>query len=402
MMDSFDDYNIITKEEIRELKETISNQDISSATKTIKEYLEQQDRVELNIAVTGESGSGKSTFVNAFRGLGDEDEGSAETGVVETTMEPKAYHHPKYQNVNLWDLPGIGTPNFKADEYLKQVQFERYDFFIIIASERFRECHIQLAKEIMRMEKKFYFVRSKIDQDINNERHKSNFNQKKILDKISKNCINGLKGIGGMDDPVVFLISGHELSKYDFNLLQEQMEKELPQHKRHVLILSLPNITLEVNEKKKKALKKHILKVALVSGGAATVPVPCLSIAVDLGILAYEINKYCSTFGLDKKSLEKLCKESGQSLKTIESLKSSVWYKGSITTGIVLSQLRVAGLFVTGEVAERILSIIIPIIGSVVAGGISFVTAYYMLNKALNDIAEDARKVLIAAVNTSV
>ncbi|XP_073714540.1 interferon-inducible GTPase 5-like isoform X1 [Misgurnus anguillicaudatus] len=399
MMDSFDDYSIITEEEIKELKESISNQDITSATKTIKEYLEQQDRVELNIAVTGESGSGKSTFVNAFRGLGDEDEDSAETGVVETTMEPKAYHHPKYQNVKLWDLPGIGTPNFKADEYLKQVQFERYDFFIIIASERFRECHIQLAKEIMRMEKKFYFVRSKIDQDINNERHKRNFDQKKILDQIRENCINGLKAIGGMDDPVVFLISGRELSKYDFNLLQEQMENELPQHKRHVLILSLPNITLEVNEKKKKALKKHIVKVALVSGGVAAVPVPGLSIAVDLGILAYEINKYCSTFGLDKKSLKKLCEQSGQSLKTIESLITSVWYKGSIT-GMILTQLRLAALFVTGEVAERIFSII-PIIGSVVAGGISFVTVYYMLNKALNNIAEDARKVLIAAVNTS-
>jgi len=97
--------------------------------------------------VTGESGSGKSTFVNAFRGLGDEDEGSAETG----------------PNVKVWDLPGIGTPNFKADEYLELVQFERYDFFIIIASDRFRECHTQLAKEIMRMGKTFYFVCSKID-----------------------------------------------------------------------------------------------------------------------------------------------------------------------------------------------------------------------------------------------
>ncbi len=68
--------------------------------------------------MTGESGSGKSTFVNAFRGLGDEEEGSAPTGPVETTMKPEAYLHPKYKTVKVWDLPGIGTPSFKADEYL--------------------------------------------------------------------------------------------------------------------------------------------------------------------------------------------------------------------------------------------------------------------------------------------
>ncbi|XP_065138780.1 interferon-inducible GTPase 5-like [Paramisgurnus dabryanus] len=368
-----------------------------AASNTIKEYLKQQDRVELNIAVTGPSGSGKSTFVNAFRGLGDEDEDSAETDVVETTMEPKAYHHPKYQNVKLWDLPGIGTPNFKADEYLKDVQFERYDFFIIIASERFRECHIQLAKEIMRMGKKFYFVRSKIDQDINNESHKRNFDQKRILDKIRENCINGLKGIG-MDDPAIFLISGHDLSKYDFNLLQEQMEKELPQHKRHVLILTLPNITLDVNEKKKEALKKNIFKVALVSAVVAAVPVPGLSIAVDLSIIMYEVGKYCSVFGLDEKSLKNLCEQSGQSMETLQALITSVWYKGYLT-GSLLSELRDATLLVSEDAVERVFSFI-PMIGSVVAGGLSFATVYFMLNKALNDITEDARKVLMAAFQT--
>ncbi|XP_073714537.1 interferon-inducible GTPase 5 [Misgurnus anguillicaudatus] len=396
-MSLLDDFSTITEEEINELKETISNQDITSLIQTIKEYLKQQDRVELNIAVTGLFGSGKSTFVNAFRGLGDEDEDSAETGVVETTMEPKAYHHPKYQNVKLWDLPGVGTPNFEVDEYLKQVQFERYDFFIIIASERFRECHIQLAKEIMRMEKKFYFVRSKIDQDINNERHKRNFDQKRILDKIRENCVDALKGIG-MDDPAIFLISGHDLSKYDFNLLQEQMEKELPQHKRHVLILTLLNIILEINERKKEALKKNIVKVALVSGGAATVPVPGLPIAVDLSILAYEIGKYCSVFGLDEKSLKNLCEQSGQSMETLQALITSVWYKGYLT-GSLLNEMRDATLLVSEDAVERVLSFI-PIIGSVVAGGLSFTTVYSILNKALNEMAEDATKVLMAAIQT--
>ncbi len=186
-----DDFHMITQEDLEHIKELISTQDLPTAVNTIKEFLEKQDLVELNVGVTGESGSGKSTFVNAFRGLGDEEEGSAPTGPVETTMKPEAYLHPKYKTVKVWDLPGIGTPRFKADEYLKLVEFERYDFFIIIASERFRECHTQLAKEITRMGKKFYFVRSKIDSDIVAEKRKKNFNQKKTLESIREDCKKG-------------------------------------------------------------------------------------------------------------------------------------------------------------------------------------------------------------------
>jgi len=176
---------------LEDIKESIDTQDLPSAINTIKKYLDKQELEELNIGITGESGSGKSSFVNAFRGLGDEDEGSAKTGVVETTMEPEVYLHPKYNNVKVWDLPGIGTPNFKANEYLKLVNIERYDVFIIIAADRFRESHAQLAEEIIGMGKKFYFVRSKIDCSIAAEKRKANFDEKNTLRSIREDCENG-------------------------------------------------------------------------------------------------------------------------------------------------------------------------------------------------------------------
>ncbi|XP_067268079.1 interferon-inducible GTPase 5-like [Chanodichthys erythropterus] len=398
-MDMFENYCIITQEDLEDLKESISTQDLPSAINTIKEYLKQQDRVELNIGVTGESGSGKSTFVNAFRGLGDEDEGSAKTGPVETTMEPEVYLHPKYKNVNVWDLPGIGTPNFKADEYLELVQFERYDFFIIIASERFRECHTQLAKEIMRMGKKFYFVRTKIDSTITAEKRKKNFDLRKTLDTIREDCENGLKKIS-IKDPVVFLISGWELGKYDLNQLQERMEKELPQHKRHVLMLALPNITHEINEKKKKVFEDNIAKVAFLSAFVATVPIPGLSFAVDLAIVKEQTEMYYSAFGLDDTSLQKLCEKSGQSIEEMKSqMKSSLRF--GINPASILTLLGAASLAVAEDVVEYVVSLI-PIIGSVVAGGMSYMTVSTMLKRALNDIAEDARNVLMASLETEV
>ncbi|XP_073704208.1 interferon-inducible GTPase 5-like [Garra rufa] len=394
-----DDFYMITQEDLEDIKESISTQDLPTAVNTIKGFLEKQDLVELNVAVTGESGSGKSTFVNAFRGLGDDEEGSAKTGPIETTMEPEAYLHPKYKNVKVWDLPGIGTPNFKADEYLKLVEFERYDFFIIIASDRFRECHTKLAKEITRMGKKFYFVRSKIELSINAEKRKKNFDQKKTLDTIRENCENGLRK-ADIEDPVVFLISSFELGKYDFDLLQERMEQELPQHKRRVLMLALPNITLEINEKKKKVLQENILKVALLSALVATVPVPGLSVAVDLVIVTVEIEKYYSTFGLDDPSLQKLCESSGKTIEEFKSLMKSP-LRGGINPASVLSLVGAASLVVAENTVEYFVSVI-PLLGSLVAGGLSYMTVSTMLWRALNDIAEDAKNVLIASVQSEV
>ncbi|XP_052465383.1 interferon-inducible GTPase 5 [Carassius gibelio] len=400
-MAMFDDVDRITLEVLEHIKESISTQDLPTAVNTIKEVLEKQDLVELNIGVTGESGSGKSTFVNAFRDLGDEEEESAKTGPVETTMEPEAYFHPKYKNVKVWDLPGIGTPNFKANEYLKLVKFERYDIFIIIASDRFRECHILLAKEIVRMGKRFYFVRSKIDQSIDAEKKskKKSFDQKKTLDTIREDCEKGLKNIG-IEDPVVFLISSFELGNYDLNLLQERMEQELPQHKRLVLLLALPNITQEINEKKKKVLEENIGKVALLSALVATVPVPGLSAAVDLAIVTREIETYYSVFGLDDPSLQMLCERSGKTIEELKSLMKSPLI-GGINPASILSLASAESLVVSANTVKYVVSLI-PLLGSVVAGGLSYMTVSRMLKRALNDIAEDAKNVLMASVQTEV
>ncbi|XP_057211170.1 interferon-inducible GTPase 5-like [Triplophysa rosa] len=394
-----EEFCIIGQEELDEIKEALSTQDMPTAITKIKNVLEQQDRVELNIGVTGESGSGKSSFVNAFRGIGDEEKGSAQTGPVETTMQTQVYLHPKYENVKVWDLPGIGTPNFKANEYLEQVQFERYDFFIIIASDRFRECHTQLAKEIMRMGKKFYFVRSKIDSNILAESRKKSFDQEKTLNTIREDCETELTKIG-IEASVVFLISCFELGKYDFNLMQERMEKELPQHKRHVLMLAIPNITLEINERKKKALEENISRVALLSAGVATIPLPGLSVFVDLAIVNNEIEKYYSVFGLDDPSLQMLCERSGKTIEELKNVMKSPLHLGINPTALI-GLLGAASLYVSENAVEYVCSLV-PVLGTMVAGGMSYLTISKMLKKALNELAEDAKNVLIASLETEV
>jgi len=201
-------------------------------------------------------------------------------------------------------------------------------------------------------------------------------------------------------DPDVFLISSWELEKYDFNLLEEKIEADLPQHKRDVLLLALPNITLEINEKKKKSQMKSIAMVAFLSACVAAVPVPGLSIAVDSAIIIKETERYFNVFGLDDKSLQKLCEKSGKSIGHFKSLMKSP-LRGGINPASVFTLLSAASLALAGDAVEYAVSFI-PIIGSVIAGGMSFCTVSVMLHKALNDIAEDARNVLLDSVQTEV
>lgn len=175
-----------------EVKTALQNNDQALAVEKIKEYLEKEKNTPLNIAITGDSGAGKSTFVNAMRGIDNWDEGAAPTGCVETTMEVTPYPHPNYPNVTFWDLPGVGTISFPADKYLEHVGFEKFDFFIIISESRFTENDVKLAQEIQKMGKKFYYVRSKIDIDLNNAKeNQREFDAEKTLTQIRKYCTEG-------------------------------------------------------------------------------------------------------------------------------------------------------------------------------------------------------------------
>uniref|UniRef100_A0A668S030 IRG-type G domain-containing protein n=1 Tax=Oreochromis aureus TaxID=47969 RepID=A0A668S030_OREAU len=235
--------NIPERESLtREMKTALQHTDRPSDVGKIMESL-QDNNTQLNIAITGESGSGKSTFVNALRELSDGDEGAAPTGVTETTSEVKPYPHPNYPNVTFWDLPGIGTTKFPADKYLELVGFEKFDFFIIISAVRFRENDVKLAQEIQRMEKKFYFVRSKIDNDLRaEERSQREFKVEKTLSQIRQDCIQGLRGLG-IKTPQVFLVSSFQLRQYDFPHLHKALESGLPEVKRDALLLATKKLS---------------------------------------------------------------------------------------------------------------------------------------------------------------
>lgn len=60
----------------------------------IQKSLEEAENAHLDVVVIGESGTGKSSFIKALRGLSHEEEGSASVGVVDTTLKKTPYQHP--------------------------------------------------------------------------------------------------------------------------------------------------------------------------------------------------------------------------------------------------------------------------------------------------------------------
>uniref|UniRef100_A0A3Q3EHL6 IRG-type G domain-containing protein n=1 Tax=Labrus bergylta TaxID=56723 RepID=A0A3Q3EHL6_9LABR len=368
-----------SKREIEEGNRKVENdQDLARAK--IQEYLDKEQNVPLNIAVTGETGSGKSTFVNAIRGIDNKDEKAARTGCVETTMEVTPYLHPNYPNVTFWDLPGIGTNNYPAATYLKKVGFEKFDFFIIISADRFKENDVKLAKEIQKMKKKFYFVRSKIDDNIRNEkRSQREFNEERTLTQIRNNCIQGLQD-QGLQSPQVFLVSSFDLKLYDFPLLKD------------AFLLAMPNISVDMIKEKKKAFQAKVKYWAMLSAAVAGVPVPGVSVAVDTTLLFGVVTTYVLGFGLDIPSLKRMANYSGVPYEELKKVIKSTLIAVKVTPELVmrlLAQFSSLALLLAAEEGSRF----IPLLGIPAAVGLSFTFTYRSLNMILDMLADDAEKV---------
>nr|XP_006112709.1 interferon-inducible GTPase 5-like [Pelodiscus sinensis] len=384
----------LSEEETEEFCAAVKTGSLAKAVGVVKKSDELLKKTQLNIGVIGDTGTGKSSFINAMRSLNDDDNGAAKTGVTETTTEPTPYPHPKHPKVTLWDLPGVGTQKYPKESYLDDIKFDNYNFFIIITAGRFTESDAMIALQIQRREKKFYFVRSKVDVDLFNEGKKRNFNKEKTLQTIRGDCVKKLEDLG-VSSPQVFLVSRWDFDKYDSPQLQETFLSELDTHKRHVLLCALPSTCEPILKVKKKALEEQIWKQALKSSAVAAVPVPGLSIACDVDILVASMTEYCKAFGLDDDSLTSLAKQFGKSIDELKSVIQSAMVK-NITREEALKRLKEA-TGVEGMVAKSLLCLI-PLIGTIIAAQNSYEVTYAMLQVFLNEVAADAERVLKKAL----
>ncbi|XP_022376871.1 T-cell-specific guanine nucleotide triphosphate-binding protein 1-like [Enhydra lutris kenyoni] len=375
---------IISQEAIKSIQSSLKAGDIQSAVSVINNALRDINNAPLSIAVTGESGTGKSSFINAIRGLWDEEEGAAATGPVETTMERTKYEHPKLPNVTLWDLPGIGTTTFPPHEYLEKMNFREYDFFIIISATRFKSNDAQLSSAIEKMKKNFYFVRTKIDSDLRNVKRcqPNKFNEQEILERIRNDCVDKLKK-ANVSDPQVFLISNFDLADYDFPRLESILLRDLPEHKRHIFMQHLPNITEATIDRKKDSLRQKVWLEAMKAGALAFVPMMGYISGNDMETLKDSLTIYRVFFGLDDSSLKIMAKDLGVS---VEKLKENLKFPHLLSVEKDEESL--------GEKLQRYVEKFCAVSGGPIASGIYFNKIFYLQNFVLETVASDAKVLL--------
>ncbi|KAK2489505.1 hypothetical protein MC885_003076 [Smutsia gigantea] len=375
---------IISQETITLIKSSLKEGNLQKAVTAISEALRNIESAPLSIAVTGETGSGKSSFINALRGVGHEEKGAADTGASETTKQRTPYTHQKFLNVTIWDLPGIGSTRFKPQKYLKKMKFNEYDFFIIISATRFKLNDKQLAEAIGKMGKNFYFVRSKVDNDLHNEeRMKPNqFDKERILKNIRNDCRENLEG-AKVSHPQVFLVSNADVSDYDFPNLEMTLLRDLPAQKRHIFMLSLPSVTEDAIDLKRDSLRQKVWLEALKAGASATIPLVGLINDIDLEKLQETLTLYRSYFALDDTSLETMAKDLHVSVEKLNVHLESP-HLLSVKKG-------------NESVKDRLLKCIetvCSVTGGPIATGIYFTKTFYLQNHFLDTVAKDAKTLL--------
>ncbi|KAG1746765.1 interferon-inducible GTPase-domain-containing protein [Suillus paluster] len=124
----------------------------------------------LHLAVVGSSGSGKSSFINAVRGLSNHDSTAARTGIVEATNAVMRYPDPRPNSQIIWyDVPGAGSPNVPDCQYFNDLGLYIFDCIIVLIDNRFLDSDLAILRACEQFSNvEAFIVRSKSDQHINN------------------------------------------------------------------------------------------------------------------------------------------------------------------------------------------------------------------------------------------
>lgn len=331
---------ILPQESLKRIQTDFEKGQPIEAADEIQRALQSAENATLNVAVIGQSGSGKSSFINVLRGIGHEQAGSASVGVVPTTTKKTPYPHPKHPNMTFWDLPGTGTPESNPDPYQEVVGDDNYDFFIIISSSRFSANDAFLAQTIQETEKKFYFVRTKVDSALYNERKSKlrPFKKETVLQQIRDNCLIKLSKI--VSEPTVFLVSNFKPKKFDFPKLQETLLKDLPAEKRYIALLLCPNLSESLIEMKRAMIKEKVWLKAVRAAILAFIPLTPFCCGFNLSEQKSQLKRYQSDFGLDEESVSHIAQNLGISEQEIYSLMKSADFNSLVKDDSIIPMSR--------------------------------------------------------------
>ncbi|KAG7439044.1 uncharacterized protein BT62DRAFT_914914 [Guyanagaster necrorhizus] len=188
---------------------------------------------KFHLAITGISGTGKSSLINAFRGIWDGDSGAAMTDIIESTSVVTPYPDPNPANPFIWfDVPGSGTLSCSDWTYFNDQGLYIFDAIIVLFNDRFTATDIAILKNCERYNIPTYIVRSKSDIHIDNLMKKKR------------------RGAGAKKDPAMILDEARKeyIVRTQENVRSNLMKNDPPIRSQRMYAVSRDTLTMVVRE----------------------------------------------------------------------------------------------------------------------------------------------------------
>jgi GTP-binding protein EngB required for normal cell division len=151
----------------------------------------------LHFAVTGRSGTGKSSLVNAILNRKPSHPEAAPIGVNETTKVPTCYKVKEgpLTGVCLEDLPGAGTPTVPEADYIKRFGLRYFSALFIVTAGRFTETDAALFDQACSFRLPCYLLRTKADEDIRNNEDDLEMEPQQTLNQLRTSTLSALSNL---------------------------------------------------------------------------------------------------------------------------------------------------------------------------------------------------------------
>lgn len=104
---------VVEDERCAELRDIAEKGGPVAVAKYLQDKIQKWKDEKVSFAVTGRSATGKSTFINKIRDVKPREPGCAKSGRGNTTTKPTPYQNPQNERIVFYDLPGVGTMEFK-------------------------------------------------------------------------------------------------------------------------------------------------------------------------------------------------------------------------------------------------------------------------------------------------
>lgn len=362
------------------LKESVESNKLSEVKEAVEDLLISR----INLAVLGDRGDEKNTFINSLHGLGTGDEGAAPSSSPAAPDSVVGYPNPKHPDFRLWDLPPVpDTSPVDPDTYMDRVKFLRYNAVFIVFTQTPPPHSVEVFLEARSLQRQtVYFVLLALEKDT-----------EQSLEEKRKAGMDVLTSLG-VSRSKIYMVRPSTLEKYDFPSLLEDMGKDLPEIRAHALLLALPTLTSTLVTQKKDAFQALVWAAASLSGGMSAIPVPFVASMVDSSVAVRILSKAQLSLCLDDKSVERLARQRGKDASSLKGLRTC-GLSVEVSKDEVKKRLAAAEKNLT-TVSSKLMQMAMP--RHARSASRSFAAMLQALNGAIDDMAADAEKILASAL----